>query len=96
MAVLMDYLTQAAQMGASDLFIVSGGVVSIKVDGQLIPLGEEKIMPPQGKALIQEIYARAERDMENFLLTGDDDFSFFFGDGHIKLVESIFGDVLAG
>jgi len=76
MAVLMDYLTQAAQMGASDLFIVSGGVVSIKVDGQLIPLGEEKILPPQGKALIQEIYARAERDMENFLLTGDDDFSF--------------------
>ena len=76
MAVLMEYLTQAAQMGASDLFIVPGAAVSIKLDGQLTPIGEEKIMPPQGKELIREIYALAERNMEPFLQTGDDDFSF--------------------
>ena len=76
MAVLMEYLTQAARMGASDLFIVPGAAVSIKLDGQLTPIGEEKIMPPQGKGLIREIYALAERDMEPFLQTGDDDFSF--------------------
>ena len=72
MAALMEYLTQAVQMDASDLFIVPGGAVSIKLDGQLMPIGEEKIMPPQGKELIREIYALAERDMEPFLQTGDE------------------------
>lgn len=76
MAALMEYLAQAVQMDASDLFIVPGGAVSIKLDGQLMPIGEEKIMPPQGKELIREIYTLAERDMEPFLQTGDDDFSF--------------------
>ena len=76
MAVLMEYLMQAAHMGASDLFIVPGGAVSIKLDGQLVPIGEEKIMPPQGKELIGEIYRLAERDIADFLQTGDDDFSF--------------------
>ena len=76
MATLMDYLTRAAQDGASDLFIVSGAPVSIKLDGQLRPVGEEKIMPSQGAALLEEIYALAERDMEPFWRTGDDDFSF--------------------
>ena len=76
MAVLMEYLTQAAHMGASDLFIVPGGAVSVKLDGQLLPIGEEKIMPPQGKELIREIYRLAERDITDFLQTGDDDFSF--------------------
>ena len=35
MATLMDYLTRAVQEEASDLFIVSGAPVSIKLEGQL-------------------------------------------------------------
>ncbi|MBO5339666.1 MAG: PilT/PilU family type 4a pilus ATPase [Oscillospiraceae bacterium] len=76
MEKLMDYLTRAACDGASDLFIVPGGAVSMKLDGQLTPIGEDKIMPTQGEALIREIYRMADRDMEEFLRTGDDDFSF--------------------
>ncbi|MBQ3134235.1 MAG: PilT/PilU family type 4a pilus ATPase [Oscillospiraceae bacterium] len=72
----MDYLTRAVQEGASDLFIVPGGAVSIKLDGQLVSIGEEKIMPAQGEALIREIYAMAGREMDEFVRTGDDDFSF--------------------
>lgn len=76
MATLMDYLTRATQAGASDLFIVPGAPVSIKLDGQLHPIGEEKIMPSRGEELIGEIYALANREMLDFLRTGDDDFSF--------------------
>ena len=76
MATLMDYLTRAAQDGASDLFIVPGACVSIKLDGQLVPIGEEKIMPSQGEELIREIYELAHRDMDQFVRMGDDDFSF--------------------
>lgn len=76
MAGLMDYLTRAVQEGASDLFIVPGGAVSVKLDGRLVAIGEEKIMPAQGEALIREIYAMAGREMDEFVRTGDDDFSF--------------------
>ena len=76
MAGLMDYLTRAVQEGASDLFIVPGGPVSVKLDGQLVCIGEEKVMPIQGEALIREIYAMAGREMDEFVRTGDDDFSF--------------------
>ena len=76
MAALMDYLTRATQEGASDLFIVPGAPVSIKLEGQITPIGEEKIMPALGEQLIGEIYALAGRDMDEFRRTGDDDFSF--------------------
>lgn len=76
MATLMDYLTRAVQEEASDLFIVPGAPVSIKLDGQLSPIGEEKIKPSEGEGLIWEIYSLANREMEDFLRTGDDDFSF--------------------
>lgn len=76
MANLIDYLTAAVQEGASDLFIVPGAPVSVKVDGQLRHAGDEKIMPTQGESLINEIYVAAGRDMEEFRRSGDDDFSF--------------------
>lgn len=76
MAVLMDYLSRAAKDGASDLFFVPGGPVSYKLDGQLMPLEEQRLTPAQGEALIKEIYATAGRDMSGFVATGDDDFSF--------------------
>ena len=76
MATLMDHLTRAVQEEASDLFIVPGAPVSIKLDGQLTPIGEEKIKAPEGEGLIWEIYSLAQREMEPFLRTGDDDFSF--------------------
>lgn len=76
MAGLMDYLTRAVQERASDLFIVPGAPVSVKMDGRLVHIGEEKIMPTQGEELIREIYAMAGREMDEFVRTGDDDFSF--------------------
>ena len=76
MAVLMDYLTMAAQEGASDLFLVPGAPVTMKLDGLFRPLEEEKIMPSRGEALIREIYAMAQREIAPLLSTGDDDFSF--------------------
>ncbi len=76
MAKLLDYLKQAVEAAASDLFIVSGAPVSIKLEGQLHALSTEKLLPPGGEALIEEIYTYAERDIEPFRNTGDDDFSF--------------------
>jgi len=76
MEMLMEYLTRAARDGASDLFMVPGGPVSYKLEGQLLPMEEQRLMPQQSRQLITEIYRLAERSMAEFESTGDDDFSF--------------------
>lgn len=76
MAALMDYLNRVTQAEASDLFIVAGAPVSMKMDGHLIPIENEKIMPAEGEKLIRDIYSLAKREIGDYCNTGDDDFSF--------------------
>lgn len=76
MAELIDYLTRAVQDGASDLFLVAGGSVSEKLDGRIRAIDGEKLLPPETRRLISEIYRLAQRPMEPYLQCGDDDFSF--------------------
>lgn len=73
---LLDYLTEAAHSGASDLFLVTGAPVSVKVEGVLRPLEEERIVPSRGEALVKELYTLAQRSATAYIQTGDDDFSF--------------------
>ena len=76
MAELLDYLKQAVERQASDLFIVAGGPVSAKQEGHLVPISEEKVFPQETEQLIAGIYELARRPMDNLRRTGDDDFSF--------------------
>lgn len=73
----IDFLTETAHLGASDLFIVAGRPLSYKKDGKILTLNEEWVMPDQTELLIREIYQMAAgRDISRFLKRGDDDFSF--------------------
>jgi twitching motility protein PilT len=72
---IMQYLEQAVAERASDLFIIAGMPVSIKVGGIIKPIGRETIFPAQSQRLIDELYQLAERSMDKYLATGDDDFS---------------------
>lgn len=76
MTNMMDCLKLAVEAGASDLFIIAGGAASIKAAGSIRNLDDEKLMPPQTKQMISEIYELADRSIEPFLESGDDDFSF--------------------
>lgn len=76
MAELMEYLRKAVADGASDIFIVAGGAVSYKRDGEIQPMDGQKVLPPDTKRLIGEIYHMAGREQTRYLQTGDDDFSF--------------------
>ena len=73
---IIQYLQRAVENQASDVFIVAGGPVSEKWEGHLRPIGEERLMPPQTKELISQIYALAKRSMDTYLQDGDDDFAF--------------------
>lgn len=76
MADLKSYLERAVQYCASDLFIVAGCPVSVKIDGRIRPMEENKLLPPDTEALIKDIYSLASRSMERYTASGDDDFSF--------------------
>lgn len=73
---LMEYLQKAAKDGASDIFFVPGAPVSYKLDGHLLPIDGEKLMPQRSEELISGLYDFAQRDMESYRKTGDDDYSF--------------------
>ena len=71
-----EYLSLAAREHASDIFIIAGRPLSIKTDGRLCNYGE-RLMPEQTADIIEEIYRLADnRDIDKFLQSGDDDFSF--------------------
>ncbi|BAK98217.1 twitching motility protein [Oscillibacter valericigenes Sjm18-20] len=73
---LKDFLEKAVDDGASDIFVVAGGPVSEKLDGHIRPLTQSRVLPDVTEQLIREVYRLANREMERFLKTGDDDFSF--------------------
>ena len=75
MVELKQLLEQAVGAHASDIFIMAGMPLTCKVDGKLIHMGEEKIMPAQSEAMVREIYELGGRDVQQVLQTGDDDFS---------------------
>lgn len=76
MEKLIDYLQRAVETRASDLFFIAGGPVSMKTDGHIAPVGKDKLLPPDTKRFVEEIYEMAGRSMEHYLRLGDDDFSF--------------------
>ena len=79
MAELLDYLKQAVEGSASDLFIVAGGPVCKKQDKKLIPISTDRLMPKDAEELVTQLYAMAGRPRDVFLEDGDDDFSFSVG-----------------
>lgn len=76
MTDVTTYLRLAVERGASDLFLAAGGPATVKSDGRLQALDEIRLLPPDTKQLISQLYTLADRPMEEFLLRGDDDFSF--------------------
>lgn len=74
---IQDIITSAIQQKASDIFIVAGCPIEIKVNNRLSALTQEKTMPVMTENLINEIYVLAHRTNKDALLNqGDDDFSF--------------------
>lgn len=74
---LREYLERATQQGASDLFIVAGLPLTCKVDGKMMHMTQDRVMPEETERLVREIYGfAAGHDMHRIEEKGDDDFSF--------------------
>lgn len=71
-----EFLSIATEKHASDIFIIAGRPLSIKIEGKLSNMGE-RLMPQQTSELIHTLYELAgSRDISHLLSKGDDDFSF--------------------
>ena len=73
---LSELLKQAVSMGGSDLFIIPGAQVKVKVHNDMIPLTEDQLFSDKIDPLIREMYEIAHRDINYLEDDGDDDFSF--------------------
>ncbi len=72
-----NILEQAVQSNASDILLIAGLPVSYKINGDILRQSEEKLTPEACFELIKSIYKMADnRDIEDLLDSGDDDFSF--------------------
>lgn len=73
---IKDYLIQAVEEKVSDLFILAGSPVIKKKDGHIVPMDTNQLQPEETRQLITQIYHMADREMDRYEETGDDDFSF--------------------
>ena len=75
--ILENVLREAAEKGASDIFLVSGKPLSMKLGGDIVELDRKRLMPDDTTEYLQEIYMLASnRDVNRVEESGDDDFSF--------------------
>jgi len=75
--ILENVLTEAAGRGASDIYLISGKPLSMKLGGEIMELHEARLMPDDTMEYLQEIYMMASnRDINRVEEAGDDDFSF--------------------
>ena len=72
----MQLLRQAVAEGASDVFFVAGKAPCRKIEGRILPMQEQRLLPPDTEAIVTQIYQAAQRPMDAYLAGGDDDFSF--------------------
>ena len=74
---LQAILSKAIDRQGSDIYILPGSPVLVKVSGKMEPLTEERVLPVDSEYLLKEAYTMAlDRSMDRLIETGDDDFSF--------------------
>ncbi|MEF9940340.1 MAG: PilT/PilU family type 4a pilus ATPase [Clostridium sp.] len=75
--MVLDFLKDAVEKNASDIFMIPGMPLALKINGQIQTINDTKLFPDSVDSLITEIYELSnQRDMEKVRIHGDDDFSF--------------------
>lgn len=74
---ILELVRIAMENHASDIFIVAGTTLTIKVNNELMQVNADMLKRADTKILIDEIYAMSDnRSQEHLVKIGDDDFSF--------------------
>ncbi|MBA4347758.1 MAG: type IV pili twitching motility protein PilT [Clostridiales bacterium] len=76
MSEIFDILQSAIERGGSDVFIIPGSCVRLKVSGEVQQLRDTVLRPDDTRRLIKQVYELDNREMDRLTQHGDDDFSF--------------------
>ena len=76
MVSMVELLQKAVKMGGSDIFIIPGSCAMVKVNNELVPLSDTRLLPMDSQKLVEQMYELAHRDVKLLSREGDDDFSF--------------------
>ena len=72
-----ELLEKAVSAGASDIFVVAGRPVSMRIHGDIRMEDNTRLLPDDTRRIIEQIYELAgHREIGKLEDTGDDDFSF--------------------
>ncbi|MCL2772123.1 MAG: type IV pilus twitching motility protein PilT [Oscillospiraceae bacterium] len=84
---LLEILKSASEKKASDIFIVAGLALSMKIKGEIISVTDSVLKPDDTASIIKEIFGLAKNEnWDKFLGTGDADFSFsIYGVGRFRV-----------
>lgn len=74
MIELQSLLKEAVDKMASDIFISVGVPPTLKINGQLIKIDDEKLNPEMARKMISELF-KTEEDFLDFVKAGEKDFS---------------------
>ena len=77
---MVEMLQKAVKMGGSDIFIIPGACAMVKVNNELVPLSDTRLMPMDSEKLVEQMYELSHRDIKLLSREGDDDFSFAIKD----------------
>ena len=69
-------LEEATKREASDIFIIAGRPLTYKSKGAMNTLDDQRMEPKDTFQFVSATYTLAERNIDDFDRTGDDDFSF--------------------
>ena len=75
MESIQTYLERAVKEKASDLFIIAGKAMSMKCEGTIVPMTEERLLPEDTDVLVRELYSLDDREIDEKVTEWDDDFS---------------------
>lgn len=61
---LMRILQTAMQLSGSDIFILPGSRISMKINGAVVPILDDKVRPEDAFDPVNQVYATSERNLE--------------------------------
>jgi len=71
---ILDWLKLAFEKDVSDVFIGAGHKILFKIDGVIVPQTESVSTPAESEKMVRDLYGMANRPIDNYMKTGDDDF----------------------
>jgi twitching motility protein PilT len=68
-------LKLAVEKNVSDIFIGAGHKILFKIEGVIVPQSESVTVPAESEKIVRDLYEMANKPIDNYIKTGDEDFS---------------------